>query len=60
MWDFICMQEVDKHEELFVEDKVPDITVTPTSKIEEKRNCYLGKTYMKSDKVMGCAIYYNA
>ena len=60
MWDFICMQEVDRHQELFVEDQVPGITVIPTSSIDEKRNCYLGKTFMKSDGVMGCAIYYNA
>ena len=60
MWDFLCLQEVDRHQELFVEDKVPGITVIPTSSLQEKRNCYLGQTFMKSDGVMGCAIYYNA
>ena len=54
------MQEVDLHKELFVEDKVPGITVIPKSSMDEKRNCYLGKTFMKSDGVMGCSIYYNA
>ena len=39
---------------------MPGITVIPKSKIEEKRNCYLGETFMKSDGVMGCSIYYNA
>ena len=32
----------------------------PNSSIDEKRYCYLGKTFMKSDGVMGCSIYYNA
>ena len=39
---------------------MPGIIVVPKSKLDEKRNCYLGQTFMKSDGVMGCSIYYNA
>ena len=35
-------------------------TVTPQSSIIDKRNCYRGKTEMRTDGVMGCSIYYNA
>ena len=60
MWDFICLQEVDKHKMLFDSTKAPDSTVYPSDEIEMKRKCYLGKTEMKKDGVMGCSIYYNA
>ena len=60
VWDFICLQEVDRHRELFNNEEAPADDVTPTSSIENKRNCYKGETAMKSDGMMGCAIFYNS
>ena len=60
LWDFICMQEVDKHQEIFTSKEAPADAVEVNCSSEDKIKCYLGQTAMREDNLMGCSIYYNA
>jgi len=42
LWDFICLQEVDKHQEIFSSKEAPTDAVEASSSSEDKIKCYLG------------------